>query len=238
MAAAIVLPTHVHFKNLTDQVFGRLTVVAYAGRAGKKRITMWLCRCSCGKETTVTATSLHSDTGSCGCLRRDSSRNRNRTHGQCKTAEYRIWKQMRERCSYPKCKTFAYYGGRGISVCAAWQTSFAAFIADMGPRPSIHHQIDRINNDGNYEPANCRWVTRITNARNTRANHNVEFRGRVLCLAAWSEVTGIDASLIKDRLRRGWSAERALTTQAGLDVPIKIYGERDMVTITVEQIAV
>ena len=89
-------------------------------------------------------------------------------HGMGKSAEYNAWANLRDRCLNPKYKAFKYYGGRGIKVCQRWKESFLAFYADMGPRPSQIHQIDRINNDGDYEPTNCRWVLPAQNARNRR----------------------------------------------------------------------
>ena len=91
-------------------------------------------------------------------------------HGLCKTSEYRTWANMKSRCSNPRLKDYQSYGGRGIAVCDRWQNSFAVFYEDMGPKPFKKAQIDRINNDGNYEPGNCRWVSCVKNNHNKRDN--------------------------------------------------------------------
>jgi hypothetical protein len=119
---------------------------------------------------------------------------------------------MRRRCQDPNDKTFAFYGGRGITVCERWQ-DFTAFYEDMAPRPSPQHQLDRIDNNGNYEPGNCRWVTPIENGNNKRNNTLYEWRGESLTLPEWARRTGINYGALQSRVDRlGWSIERALTT--------------------------
>lgn len=134
------------------------------------------------------------------------------THGLSKTTEYRTWNAMLQRCQNPKNTAFNRYGGRGIIVCDRWQL-FENFYADMGPRPSPKHSIDRINNDGDYEPDNCRWATPHEQARNKRGNYLVEWRGEIKCLTEWSEVVGLTCDTIKRRLDSGWSVERVMTTK-------------------------
>ncbi len=128
-----------------------------------------------------------------------------------RTSEYATWAVMLQRCNNPRNKKFPRYGARGITVCERWQ-SFSNFLADMGPRPTTGHSLDRIDNNGNYEPGNCRWATRSEQQRNTSTNHSVTFQGETLCLTAWAERTGISFSALKCRFRNGWSAEKALTT--------------------------
>lgn len=130
------------------------------------------------------------------------------------SAEYRTWANMLLRCRNPGASNYAYYGGRGIRVCERWLT-FENFFADVGPRPSAKHTLDRINSEGHYEPGNVRWATMKEQGRNTRRNHLITFGGETLCAAEWAERTGIDQIAIIKRLRRGWSVEDALTRPAG-----------------------
>lgn len=125
-------------------------------------------------------------------------------------AERLAWRGMQERCGNPTNKQYADYGGRGITVCARWAGNFAAFLADMGPRPS-GHSLDRINNDGNYEPSNCRWATRLQQMNNTRKNTYIEHDGKRMTMAEWSRHMGWPRHVIMSRLLLGWSAAEALT---------------------------
>ena len=127
------------------------------------------------------------------------------------------WAHMIRRC-YDKNDPYYYrYGGRGITVCDAWRFSFEAFARDMGKRPTGGHQIDRISNDGNYEPANCRWATRKEQCRNKSDNRLLTMGGRTLPIAEWAEETGILGSTIRARVDDGWTVERALTEEATPD---------------------
>ena len=128
-----------------------------------------------------------------------------------KSPEYGIWCDIKKRCHTQSSHAYADYGGRGIRVCERWRTDFAQFFADMGPRPSADRQIDRIDNDGNYEPGNCRWATRIEQARNKRNNVFLTHWGRRLTIAEWAEETGFTDKQIQSRLKLGWSHRRALT---------------------------
>lgn len=211
MSDAIVLPTHYGFKDLTNRVFGKLTAISYAGLVpvGKKMAAAWLCRCECGTERPIPAGSLLSgNSSSCGCVRLEKLRVQSTKHGLSGTSENQIWREMKCRCSNPK---RADYCGRGIAVCERWMT-FDNFYADMGPRPSKKHSIDRIDNDKGYEPDNCRWATWSEQMRNTRANRLLELNGERKTVAEWVEVTGIVKNTIFKRLKLGWSDEKILTT--------------------------
>jgi len=129
------------------------------------------------------------------------------------SGEYYAWLNMKARCSRKNADHSGRYFGRGIKVCKRWQESFAAFFEDMGPRPTAKHQIERRDNDGDYEPGNCRWATKRQQARNTCHNHFVTFKGKTQCLAAWAEELGINRATLQTRIvRECWSVEKALTT--------------------------
>ena len=128
---------------------------------------------------------------------------RRATHGMHKSREYGAWRQMKQRCSNPKNRRYHRYGGRGISVCAAWDSSFAQFYADMGPAP-IGHTLDRIDNNGNYEPANCRWATSQQQQNNTVSNLLITHDGRTMTVAEWSKELEIPYHWIRYRMKQGW----------------------------------
>jgi len=200
--------------NHTGKIYGRWTALSFSGRVGIK--IHWLCRCECGVERSVWIANLVSGKSrSCGCLNAESKATANavrfRTHGMSKTSIYRIWRGMIKRCTDSGIRGYPNYGGRGISVCERWNNSFENFYADMGERPSGKHSIDRINNDGNYEPENCRWATTQEQTRNTRRTRMVTFAGRTQCLQAWADESGISKQTISLRLRTGWTVEDALT---------------------------
>jgi hypothetical protein len=142
-------------------------------------------------------------------------------HGGSYTPEYRAWVRMIQRCENSNGPEFPGYGGRGIRVCARWRDSFEAFREDMGPKPSAGHSLDRFpDQNGDYEPGNCRWATNKQQSRNTRSNRLLTFNGETHCLAEWAAVTGVNSMALRSRLRKGWAVERALTT------PVKPYKPR------------
>lgn len=123
---------------------------------------------------------------------------------------YSAWMAMKGRCLNPANKWYRNYGGRGITVCSRWLESFENFLSDMGKRPDSM-TLERINNDGNYEPSNCRWASRKEQARNMRTNHLIEYRGVTKPLAVWAEELGVNGFALLTRLRRGWTVEDAFS---------------------------
>ena len=156
--------------NLIGHRFGRLTVLSRLVTSYKKN-ALWECRCNCGNIHVVSSAHL-GFTKSCGCLKREIATSRIyqqlTRHGRSGTSEHTAWIQMRQRCSLPNHRAWKDYGGRGVTVCERWLNSFENFFADMGMKPSPKHSIDRVNNDGNYEPNNCRWATKSEQRRNQR----------------------------------------------------------------------
>ena len=200
-------------RDLTGKVFGCLVALRMI-RGG--RLIRWECLCDpvhggCGATTTKYAQNLISRTAnSCGCQYRTSLGHASRARDGGQSPEYRTWNRMIYRCEDAKCVAFFRYGGRGIKVCSRWRESFAAFLADMGPRPSNKHSIDRINGDGDYEPNNCRWATRVQQARNVKTNCRLTARGETRCLVEWIPVASVTANAIRSRIKAGWSHERAI----------------------------
>jgi len=125
--------------------------------------------------------------------------------------EYEAWAQMIQRCYNPKNHAYSSYGGRGISVCEHWKSSFAGFLKDMGKRPSSKHSLDRIDNSKGYSAENCRWATQKQQTRNTRRNRFLTLGEKTMTVAAWAEAVGISSRLIRERLDRGCSVADALT---------------------------
>lgn len=129
----------------------------------------------------------------------------------CKgTPTHYSWRAMRTRCDNPNFKYFSYYGGRGITYCPAWKT-YEGFLADMGERPE-GTTLDRIDSDGNYEPANCRWATKSEQMRNRRSITMLTYMDRTQPLAVWAREIGIRRQSLRNRLDRGWTVEQALST--------------------------
>lgn len=171
--------------------------------------------CECGTKTLVCRKSVkRGDTKSCGCLNSETTSQRNRTtgtkHNSCGSPEYHSWTAMKARCNSPSSKDFANYGGRGIKICDQWQRSFRAFMSDMGERPP-GTSLDRIDNDKDYSPENCRWATPKQQCANMRVNVRLEHKGHVHTVTEWAEILGMSASTLFGRLDNGWTHERALT---------------------------
>jgi hypothetical protein len=161
-------------RDLVGERFGRLTVMSWEG-VGKSTHSQWLCRCDCGQEKIVDGSNLASSTRSCGCLRREVATIHGHGRVGRQSPEYITWVGMLQRCHYPKHRDFANYGGRGITVCDRWRFSFANFFHDMGPRPE-GKTLDRYpDNDGPYEPINCRWADAVEQASTRRLPRKAEY---------------------------------------------------------------
>lgn len=198
--------------DLTGQRFNYLTVINYAGQ--RKGRTYWRCRCECGNVIDVYSYSLKSgNTKACGCHKKDGWNN-GRTHGLSKTRQYRIWRNMKNRCENPNDKYYVNYGGRNISICSEWRESFKSFYDwAMENGYSDELTLDRIDNNGNYEPSNCRWVSRTQQMNNTRKNHFIELNGEKHTIAEWCRKLNISYNVLSSRIfTYGWSDEKALTT--------------------------
>lgn len=198
--------------NLIGQKFGRLLVIQKASPS-KSRGPRWLCKCDCGAFRIVSAYNLKTGkTQSCGCLHKEQVAHLNKKHGEFKTRLYRIWAGVVDRCENSKKPAYENYGGRGIVVCDEWRKSYEAFrdwALVTGYADNL--TIERINNDGNYEPNNCRWATRKEQARNRRRTHLILGKS----LAQWAEETGIHRGTIRSRIVDfGWSPEDAVSTPA------------------------
>ena len=206
-------PPRPPFLDVTSQRFERLLVLHLLG--SHRNNIYFRCRCDCGAELDVMRQSLTSGRQkSCGCWVGDhASRKR---ASQLHPAEYAAWNSMLRRCDRKSHAAYHHYGGRGISVCERWRDDFWAFFEDMGPRPSPDLSIERIDNDGNYEPSNCKWATRKEQGLNRRPHgpHRrskmITHEGRTQKMADWAREIGITPQIIYKRLRRGWPVAKAL----------------------------
>lgn len=192
---------------LDGKRFGILTVLSLSPHRPHRQ-SHWICRCDCGKVKTVAYPNLKSgNTVSCGCLVKTRSEKNKKDVGRRRARV--AWAGMRQRCDYRTYHSWGRYGGRGITICERWR-DFENFLADMG-RPDAGMTLDRIDGNGNYEPSNCRWATRREQQGNIASNRWLECWGQRMILADWSRKTGISESVISNRIRLGWSVERALT---------------------------
>jgi hypothetical protein len=195
-------------KTMTGTYAGRLYVLGRNGNDATGK-AVWKCLCECGRIVRAAGGDLRRRQQSCGCVRVEKLLSRTRTHGECRSPEYRSWRAMLSRCNRPSCSKYKYYGGRGIKVCERWG-SFSRFMEDMGPRPA-GASIDRVDPNGDYTPVNCRWADHHQQQNNRRNNVLLEWRGSVKTLAEWERATGIKQNTIRARVINGWSVERALT---------------------------
>jgi len=201
--------------DLAGQRFGRLLVLYDTGERKDKRV-VWRCKCDCGNEVDAVSHDLTSgDTRSCGCYQRERVAEAHTTHGMVRHGKrhpvYGVWAAILTRCENPNAKCYKNYGGRGIAVCEEWHDPavFIDWALAHGWKKGL--SIDRIDNNGNYEPDNCRWVTSKENNRNRRSNHLISFDGKVQTMAEWADELNISYHALKHRINElDWPAERAL----------------------------
>lgn len=204
-------------KDLTGMKFNMLTAVKKCGF--KNNNTQWLCRCDCGNTTIVSRGALvGGKTKSCGCLKHREAANR--THGKSKTRLYYVWRNMINRCYDSNVRDYKSYGGRGITICDEWKNDFQVFhdwaIANGYDETAERGKftLDRIDVQGNYEPANCRWTDEKTQANNKRNNNLIEYNGITKTEKQWSDEKGIPYKTLHNRLHYlHWDVERALNEQ-------------------------
>jgi hypothetical protein len=196
-------------------VFHYLTVVKRVENA-KNGHSRWLCKCKCGNETIVMSTHLTSGKiKSCGCWWQEGKHDYCKTHGYSnKEKLYGDWKGIKNRCYTPTHIRYKNYGGKGIRVCEEWKNDYLSFrewALHNGYEEGL--TIDRIDVNGNYEPSNCRWITRKEQSYNKTNSHYITFNGQSKTIAEWAEITGINSHTIQARIKRlGWSVEKALST--------------------------
>ena len=195
------------YNDISGKVFGRLTVTAYAGTKGHG--SLWVCLCSCGKVKTVSYTALSQGyTTSCGCYRKELNSKRKRPEGYQRTEKNRMWRvyrAMKTRCYNERSPTYKNYGARGVKVCQRWLESFDAFVDDMGV-PTSPLSIDRIDNDGDYTPENCRWADRKTQTNNRRNTIKLDWKGERLALSQICRMENVDYV----RVYKTWKRRRNL----------------------------
>lgn len=213
--------------DLSGQTFGLWRVTDYAG-SGR-----WSCICECGTEKAVDGSSLRRGI-STRCIACHNASGPARTHGQKNTRLYNIWSGMIERCENPNAKPFRRYGGRGIAICPEWRNSFEAFrdwALENGYAEKL--TIDRIDNDGDYEPGNCRWATYAEQNRNYGRNRPVLYLGREVLVCDLATEVGLPQDILKNRIfRYGWSVEEAVSTPV-----MKRKGAPSMIIVSFEVIA-
>ena len=210
------------FIDLTNKRFSRLIVLKKYGHNKYNQIT-WLCKCDCGNLIIVSGNSLtRNNTRSCGCLYQDylhNPRPNTQKHGKSNSRLYHIWRDMKLRCYNEKQIGYKNYGARGIKVCDEWLNKTDGFVnfykwsINNGYKENL--TLDRINNDGNYEPTNCKWSTTMEQANNTRSNRFITYKNKTKTIAEWSRELNIPHYLIRNRLNMGWAVENIFERKVG-----------------------
>lgn len=195
--------------DLTGKQFGKLTVLQRSENIiypSGRSTTAWICECDCGKKAIVATANLRSGhTTSCGCTKIK--------HGHARKERlYNIWVGMRQRCRDKNAHGYENYGGRGIAVCQKWDdyAVFREWAMSAGYQGDL--TIDRIDVDGDYCPENCRWVTVFEQANNMTSNRVISFGGKTMTMAQWAKELGLSYRTVNQRIQRGWSMERIVST--------------------------
>ena len=203
-------------QDLSSKKFGRLTVLSFKGR-NKQYDSLWECECECGTIKTIRGGVLkNGHTQSCGCLQKERTSSAKTTHGLINNnfKLYKVWTGIKQRCGNPKSKSYDKYGGRGIAICDVWKDSFPKFHRWAIPNGyKIGLTIERSDVNGNYEPSNCSWILKSNQSKNRTSSVKISFKGKTETASKWSEITGIPSKVITQRVRRGWSSEKTLTTK-------------------------
>lgn len=202
--------------DLRGKKFTRLTVIAEEKLNKKEGNRKWICKCECGNYITAKTSYLTSgDTKSCGCLKSERSKENashiNRTHGMTRTRLYKIWQGMKNRCYKENTNGYENYGKRGIEVCVEWRHNFVNFYnwaISNGYKDNL--TIDRLDNNKNYEPENCKWSTLKEQSNNRRTNCFIEYNGEKHSMKEWSEILNISYATMRTRRTRGWKNEEIL----------------------------
>lgn len=196
--------------DIAGQRFARLLVLSYSHTDGKRSV--WNCACDCGAKVKARGNSLRrGHAKSCGCLTKDIKSKLSTKHGLSRSPEYFIYGKLRQRCLNSKATGFEHYGGRGIENR---YSDFHAFLQDVGKRPTPKHTLDRIDNNGHYEPGNCRWATRKAQSNNRRTCKFIEYRGITMTIEQWAPFAAVSRTTLDARLKSGWSIDRALSDPA------------------------
>lgn len=193
---------------LSGSKFGKLQVLNQITKLNN--VAYSECICDCGKTITILSSKILKGVfRSCGCIHKSRLLKR---HGFTDDPTWRVWCGMIDRCTKSYRREYKYYGGRGITVCDRWRESFLNFLSDMGERPSLKHTIDRIDNDSEYSPGNCRWTTMYEQVQNRAVTRKILFNGQIKPLKVWCKELSLHFTSIDYRIRNGWDIDRALST--------------------------
>lgn len=196
------------FEDLSGRKYNKLTVICKNGKTNGGDIK-WLCKCDCGNEKTITGSKLKSGwTKSCGCMQKEWAANKFSKHKLSQTQLYKCWERMKSRCLNKNNNRYYRYGGRNIKVCSEWLdfNNFSYWALSNGYKEGL--TIERIDVNGNYEPNNCTWITPAAQMRNTSRTVWVEYKNSKICMAEFSRMTGISVNVIRNRLKKGLTADQ------------------------------